>query len=805
MKQGKRRRSALDVRARLLLMLAALSLPLLIVGLYQLYSYRKSLSQQSAAVARVEAEAAAGALESWLETHPARAADPSALTQSEARELYVRLTRRARPGAEGAVAVYDAQGRKVSLRAGAAAPAPSSLPERAGQEVWSDGRQRVTVVTRTQPSGWSVAAGVPTPEGTPGGRAILLLAAAWAVTLAASSLLAVWGVGRFTKPIRSLAASAFALGEGRLGERARVETDDEVGTLAESFNAMAESLESKFEAVRRQSAFIGEVLDSLPLGVVVLDAKLYVRKVNAAFARMAGRTPAELTGHGLYDAAAGLAVLSDVVEDVRRTRRAFVNYGLPLRLAAGVGGDAAAAVEVGAGDEGAEGADGQKFWDVTVWPVTEQTEGRGDLILILSEVSKRVRAERLATAAFAAEKSRAAELASVINQMDEGVVIVDSAGRYRLNRAAARVLGRREGEFGGGVKALIVDMTLRDPAGRVLPAEETPVCRALSGGGHVPAGRYKIVRRDGEERVLSVSATPLVAGEGGRAEGVVAVFRDVTDDVRKHDELLDAYGRLREHDRLKSAFVANMSHELRTPLNVIIGLCQLLSRDPGQPLAPLQSDAVARMERNGRALLEMVNDMLDYSRLESGRAALHLERLAAEEVIGAVAQGFEQEAREKGIELRVEVAPEVGVVSTDRRKLTQVVTCLVSNALKFTAAGSVTVSAGAEGDERWYIEVTDTGIGISSDALAYIFDEFRQVDDRLTRSYNGVGLGLAITRRVVELLGGQITVESRQNEGSRFHITWPREARPRTGTGSLVAPRDDDSQPGGEQRLLRAV
>ncbi|HEX8118337.1 MAG TPA: ATP-binding protein, partial [Pyrinomonadaceae bacterium] len=320
-------------------------------------------------------------------------------------------------------------------------------------------------------------------------------------------------------------------------------------------------------------------------------------------------------------------------------------------------------------------------------------------------------------------------------------------------------------------------------------------------GEHVSAGQYKVVRRDGEERALSVSATPL-RGEGGRAEGAVVVFRDITDDVRRHDELLSAYGRLREHDRLKSAFVANMSHELRTPLNVIIGLCQLLARDPAQQLAPLQADAIGRMERNGRALLEMVNDMLDYSRLEAGRSALHLERIAPKEVIESVARGFASEAREKKIDLRVEVSNDVGEVSTDRRKLTQVVSCLVSNALKFTSAGSVTVSAGAAGQDRWYIEVTDTGIGISSDALAYIFDGFRQVDDRLTRSYNGVGLGLAITRRIVELLGGEINVESRQNEGSRFRITWPREAHPRTGTGSLVQPRAQADEP---PRRLRAV
>jgi PAS domain S-box-containing protein len=790
--------NGLDVRTKLLLLLGVLSLPLLIVGLYQLHTYRSSLGVQSAAIARAEAEATASALESWIESHPTQAAEPDKLSPSDARELYARLTRRARPSTQTFIAIYDAQGRAVAVNAGAQLPAPAQPPAQARsadaptkvwQTNWSDGESRITSVTRTSPSGWSVAVGVPAPEGTDAGRSILVLAIAWSLTLIASCFLAVWAVGRFMKPIRSLVTSASALGEGNLHARARVETEDEVGSLAHSFNAMAESLESKFEAVRQQSAFIGEVLDSLPLCVVVLDARLVVRKVNAAFASLAGRSTAELTGRGLYEAAAGLSVLREVVEDVRLTRRAFVNYGVPLRLCANVEG---------------ESEDARKFWDVTVWPVTEQTEGRGDLILILSEVSKRVRAERLATAAFASEKARAAELASVIDQMDEGVIIVAADGRYRVNSAAARILGRRADEFEDGLKALVVDMALRDPEGRVLTADETPMCRAFSRGERVSDERCKIVRGDGEERFLSVSATPLT-GDGGRAEGMVAVFRDVTEDVRKHRELLSAYDRLREHDRLKSAFVANMSHELRTPLNVIIGLCQLLSRDPAMPLAPLQADALGRMGRNARSLLDMVNDMLEYSRLEAGQSALHIETLAVGELLEEVARLFEAEAREKKIVLRVEVSERLGRVRTDRRKLSQVVSCLVSNALKFTSSGSVTVSAGEAEADRWYMEVTDTGIGISSDALAYIFDRFRQVDDRLTRSYNGVGLGLAITRRIVELLEGKITVETKQNEGSRFRVTWPREARPRTGTGSLVMQPKPATPAEDVQRRLRVV
>ncbi|MCA1555700.1 MAG: PAS domain-containing protein, partial [Acidobacteria bacterium] len=477
--------------------------------------------------------------------------------------------------------------------------------------------ERLTSERRSARYGWSVAVGVPLAEHTPAGRGFLALTAAWALGLMASSFLSIWAVGRFTTPLRRLAASASTLGQGQLHERFAVETDDEVGTLASGFNVMAASLETKFNELRTQGAFIEEVLDSLPLGVAVLDAGLIVRKANSTFAGIVGRDAASLKGRGLYEAAAGLAVLSEVVEDVRRTRRAFVNYGLPLEVVAR---------NV---DERHERDEGAKYWDVILWPMSERSEERGNLLLILSEVSKRVRAEKLATAAFAAEKSRAAELESVINQMDEGVIIVDARGRYRVNPAAARIIGRKPGEFRDGVEALIADMALRDLQGNLLPAAETPLGRALQSGEHVSGEHVQIVRGgkdQDEEGVLAVSATPLT-GEGGEREGVVAVFRDITPEVRQYKELMGAYSRLREHDRLKSAFVANVSHELRTPLNVILGLCQLLERDRRQPLAPLQFEVVERMGRNARSLLELVNDLLDYSRLEAGHSALYLENV----------------------------------------------------------------------------------------------------------------------------------------------------------------------------------
>jgi signal transduction histidine kinase len=192
------------------------------------------------------------------------------------------------------------------------------------------------------------------------------------------------------------------------------------------------------------------------------------------------------------------------------------------------------------------------------------------------------------------------------------------------------------------------------------------------------------------------------------------------------------------------------------------------------------------MERNARSLLELVNDLLDYSRLEAGRAALHLEHVDVNETIKEIVEDYAAETKDKRITLRAEISPELGHVWTDRHKLQQVLSNLVGNAVKFTTAGSIIISAAPLDHDRWRLEVSDTGIGISSEALTYIFDEFRQVDDRLARSYGGTGLGLAITRKIVELLEGEISVESEPQAGSRFSITWPRSVRQRTGTGSLV-------------------
>ncbi len=471
-----------SVQAKLLVMLVVLSLPLLVISLLQLDNSTRLTRQQNENLASSEAASAAMALETFLERNPELAARDSPVDGARAAEIHDIIAKRLAMNGDTAIIVQDNFRRIVVNSQNINSQQPiafldreklrSSLPAR--EIKWSDGFIRMTSVAAVEPFGWGVVVGLPPAESTPAGRAVLWLTITWAIALSASILLALWATSRFTKPLRQLAAAASTIGEGNLDERVHVETRDEVGTLAAALNNMAEDLQRRFHQSENQSAFIREVLDSLPLGVAVLDDKLNVSRANPMFARFVGRANETLTGRGIYEAAAGFTALRDVVEDVRRTRQPFVTYGLPLNLSA-----TPAVPTTNETDSG--GAD-VSYWDVIVWSISERKNDRSDLILILSEVSKRVRAERLATVAFAAERTRAAELSNVINQMNDGVVIVDRRGRYRINPAAARILAREPGDFRDGVEALIEDIALRNLAGELIAMNETPLRRALDKG-----------------------------------------------------------------------------------------------------------------------------------------------------------------------------------------------------------------------------------------------------------------------------------------------------------------------------------
>jgi len=243
--------------------------------------------------------------------------------------------------------------------------------------------------------------------------------------------------------------------------------------------------------------------------------------------------------------------------------------------------------------------------------------------------------------------------------------------------------------------------------------------------------------------------------------------------LTSNEELSQANDRVIEADRLKSEFLANMSHELRTPLNSVIALSGILLARMDGDLTEEQEKQVKIIKKSGKNLLELINDILDLSKIESGKMEISLEEFYIEDVVNDDRAMVTPLASEKEINISFIKNEEIPVIRSDRNKVKQILLNLLSNAVKFTpAGGSITIDATGR-DGRVELRVTDTGIGIAKENLDKIFDEFRQVDGSSTREYGGTGLGLAITRRLVKLLGGEIRVESEIGKGSTFIINIP--------------------------------
>jgi two-component system, sensor histidine kinase and response regulator len=265
-------------------------------------------------------------------------------------------------------------------------------------------------------------------------------------------------------------------------------------------------------------------------------------------------------------------------------------------------------------------------------------------------------------------------------------------------------------------------------------------------------------------------------------------------------DLREAKERAETADRIKSAFLANMSHELRTPLNSIIGFTGILLQGLVGPLNEEQKKQLGIVRDSSTHLLELINDVLDISKIEAGQLEVEAEPFDLRASLEKTARVLRPLADKRGLALELQIAAEVGTLTSDRRRVEQVLMNLVSNAIKFTEQGSVTVAcSGNEAEVE--IQVRDTGIGIRAEDLGVLFQPFRQVDAGTARKYEGTGLGLSISKRMVELLGGRIQVESVWGEGSTFTVSLPLTGRQPPSVPAL--PDLHNSRAGGQGSIQR--
>ncbi len=278
---------------------------------------------------------------------------------------------------------------------------------------------------------------------------------------------------------------------------------------------------------------------------------------------------------------------------------------------------------------------------------------------------------------------------------------------------------------------------------------------------------------------------------------MVVVYTDISELKRRQEELEDAMHQAESANRAKSAFLANMSHELRTPLNAIIGLTEMLVSNPARFGVDKAAEPLRRVLRAGKHLLELINQVLDLSKIEAGKLELNVESVNVARLVEEVVGTARPLAEQNGDRLAVDCAPDLPPIETDPLRLRQILLNLLSNACKFTKNGEVAlrvVPAVADGRNWLDFAVIDSGIGMTTEQVEKLFQEFTQADQTTARKYGGTGLGLAITRRLCRMMGGEVSVTSEAGKGSAFVVRLPagaREAEPPAPAEEAGSAHDD--------------
>ena len=379
---------------------------------------------------------------------------------------------------------------------------------------------------------------------------------------------------------------------------------------------------------------------------------------------------------------------------------------------------------------------------------------------VVREVTEEVRREKQITDSEAAYRFLTDEATDIITRHGRGGVPIF------VSPAVESVVGRRADEVLGA-----------DPFAwshpEDLPAVGAAIAEAKSSGKPVTymhRARHQLGHYVWLESRVKFVPNP----ETGELDNAISVTRDVTKRKEFEEELLRARERAEAASETKSRFLANMSHELRTPLNAIIGFTDVMVREMFGPMNNLRYAEYAKLvNESGTLLLDLINDLLDMSKVEAGKFELHIESFLAEDMMDAALRLLHGRAVEKGVELKSEVAPKGLGVRADRRVFKQVLLNLVSNAIKFTNAGGRILVSATECGDAVKLTVSDNGVGIPPEFLARIAQPFEQASNDPARTHQGTGLGLALVKSLIALHGGEFHVKSELGHGTEVSVTLP--------------------------------
>jgi PAS domain S-box-containing protein len=587
-----------------------------------------------------------------------------------------------------------------------------------------------------------------------------------------------WMLRRELAPMLTTAKTLAALAETSLPPQALpVVRQDEVGELIGGFNRLLKSLEQRDAALRAASEFNERLIETAQVIVVVLDLQGRIQRINPYMEAISGYSAAEVQGRDWF--------ITFLPEPVRAsTRDIFLRAVCEIQTRGNV-----TPMITRAGQE-----------RLIEWYDKTLKDGNGvpiGLLAIGQDVTERKQVE-----------IELHKLSQAVEQSPESIVITDLDGAIDyVNPAFLAVTGYARADLIGQNPRIL-------HSGQTPRATYTDMWATLT-HGLAWKGEFINRRKDGSEYVEFALITPLRQADG-RITHYVAVKEDITEKKRLGEEL-DAHryhlekvveqrttelNEARHHaeaaNLAKSVFLANMSHEIRTPMNAILGLTHLMHADA----TPAQVDRLEKIGGAGRHLLEIINDILDMSKIEAGKLRLEQNDFALSAVLDHVRSMITDAAQAKGLRVEVDGDSVPLWLRGDQTRLRQSLLNYASNAIKFTASGSVALRAKLLEDEGDTLlirfEVADSGIGIAPDDLDRLFHAFEQADTSTTRKYGGTGLGLVITRRLAELMGGEVGADSTAGQGSTFWFT----ARLQRGHGIMPVAPDNDTMDAEQQLRL---
>ena len=511
-----------------------------------------------------------------------------------------------------------------------------------------------------------------------------------------------------------------------------------IATLG-AFAALLLLLLRRRRAERAGAELLASVMDNAPVGLGFLDAGLHVQHMNRALSDMSERALDADVGRSLWD------VLPDTRSVLEPRLREVV-----------AGGRSATQVEV-ATQSLVNPAQTREF-QFGFFPLPAEREGDqpAGAGLVVTDVTYRKRAERRLRESEKRFRTLIETSANIIwTTSPTGELVPPQPGWTAFT-------GQAQAEYAG---AGWLDAVHPDDREFTMEAWRQAVA-----GRTLYSIDHRLRRADGEWRTMSVRGVPLV--DDGEVQEWVGTHTDITERKQAEEELGAAKDAAEAANRAKSQFLANMSHELRTPLSAVIGYSEMMEEEMEDGGDAAMLGDVRKIQSNARHLLSLINDVLDLSKIEADRMTTYAEDLQVEALVQDVAATVGNLVEQKGNTLVLDVQPGAGMMHTDQTKLRQCLFNLVSNAAKFTENGRITLHARRDGDDVVF-SIADTGIGMTPEQLAKLFERFAQADVSTTRKFGGTGLGLAITRAFCRLLGGDVTVASTYGAGSTFTMRLP--------------------------------